>query len=158
MGDETGLPVVLLTGAPATGKSTLGRLLDGRLRAALLDQDVATKPLVDVVRGLVEVEDLDDRRLAGLTRAPATRCLPTWRSTTSRPVCRSCSLPPTPPCLVTEDASAGITAATRAGCHTLGVLTTYPRLDGDAVPDLSAVAVEPTSRGLDVSYQPLPAG
>jgi predicted kinase len=66
---ERGLPVVLLTGAPATGKSTLGRLLAGRLRAALLDQDVATKPLVRVVQGLVGLDDLDDQRLAGLTRA-----------------------------------------------------------------------------------------
>jgi predicted kinase len=64
-----GLPVVLLTGAPATGKSTLGRLLAGRLHAALLDQDVATEPLVDVVRRLVDVDDLDDPRLGGLTRA-----------------------------------------------------------------------------------------
>ncbi len=63
------LPVVLLTGAPGTGKSTLGRLLAGRLRAALLDQDVATKPLVDVVRRLVDIDDLDDHRLVGLTRA-----------------------------------------------------------------------------------------
>ncbi|GAA0805444.1 AAA family ATPase [Spirilliplanes yamanashiensis] len=63
------LPVVLLTGAPGTGKSTLGRLLAGRLGAALLDQDVATKPLVEVVQRLVDVDDLDDPRLGGLTRA-----------------------------------------------------------------------------------------
>jgi predicted kinase len=66
---EGGLPVVLLTGAPGTGKSTLGRLLAGRLQAALLDQDVATKPLVEVVQRLVEVDDLDDHRLGSLTRA-----------------------------------------------------------------------------------------
>jgi predicted kinase len=64
-----GLPAVLLTGAPATGKSTLGRLLAARLQAALLDQDVATQPLVDVVQGLLGVDDLDDPRLAGVTRA-----------------------------------------------------------------------------------------
>ena len=69
MGAGRGLPVVLLTGAPATGKSTLGRVLAGRLQAALLDQDVATKPLVDVVQRLVDVDDLDDPRLGGLTRA-----------------------------------------------------------------------------------------
>ena len=69
MTSERGLPVVLLTGAPGTGKSTLGRLLAGRLQAALLDQDVATKPLVDVVRRLVDLDDLDDPRLGGLTRA-----------------------------------------------------------------------------------------
>ncbi len=55
-------------------------------------------------------------------------------------------------CLAIEDAPAGITAATRAGCHTLGVLTTYPHLDGDTVPDLSAVAVHRTQHGLTVSY------
>jgi predicted kinase len=64
-----GLHVVLLTGAPGTGKSTLGRLVAGRLQAALLDQDVVTKPLVDVVRLLADLDDLDDPRLAGLTRA-----------------------------------------------------------------------------------------
>jgi predicted kinase len=64
-----GLPVVLLTGAPGTGKSTVGRLLTGRLQAALLDQDVATKPLVDVVQRLVAINDLDDPRLGTLTRA-----------------------------------------------------------------------------------------
>ena len=56
-------------------------------------------------------------------------------------------------CLAIEDAPAGITAATRAGCPTLGVLTTYPDLDGDTVPDLSAVAVQPTPRGLTISYE-----
>jgi predicted kinase len=66
---ETGLPVVLITGAPGTGKSTVGRLLAGRLQAALLDQDVATNPLVDVVQRLIGVDDLDDDRLGNLTRA-----------------------------------------------------------------------------------------
>jgi sugar-phosphatase len=55
-------------------------------------------------------------------------------------------------CLAIEDAPAGISAAARAGCHTLGVLTTYPCLDGDTVPDLSAVVVQPTLHGLTVSY------
>jgi predicted kinase len=63
-----GLPVVLITGAPATGKSTLGRLLARRLHAALIDQDVATGPLVDVIQQLVGITDLDDERLARLTR------------------------------------------------------------------------------------------
>ena len=44
-------------------------MLAGRLGAALLDQDVATQPLVEVVQGLVGLDDLDDQRLAGLTRA-----------------------------------------------------------------------------------------
>ena len=63
-----GVPAVVLAGAPATGKSTVGRLLAHRLRAALVDQDVATGPLVAVVQRLVGVDDLDDGRLAGLTR------------------------------------------------------------------------------------------
>lgn len=40
---------VLITGAPATGKSTVGRLVAGALGAALLDQDVVTGPLVDAI-------------------------------------------------------------------------------------------------------------
>ncbi|GAA0805415.1 HAD-IA family hydrolase [Spirilliplanes yamanashiensis] len=55
-------------------------------------------------------------------------------------------------CLAVEDAPAGIASATRAGCRTVGVLTTYPRLDGDTVPGLSALAVRHTPRGLTVSY------
>ncbi|GAA0277298.1 AAA family ATPase [Cryptosporangium japonicum] len=38
---------VLMTGAPATGKTTVGRLVAGALRAAILDQDVVTGPFVD---------------------------------------------------------------------------------------------------------------
>jgi predicted kinase len=59
----------VIAGAPATGKSTLGRCLAARLNAALIDQDVATTALVDVVRELVGVNDLDDVRLARLTRS-----------------------------------------------------------------------------------------
>ena len=55
-------------------------------------------------------------------------------------------------CLAVEDAPAGIASATRAGCRTVGVLTTYPHLDGDTVPDLSALAVRLTPGGLTVSY------
>jgi predicted kinase len=61
-------PAVLLTGWPAAGKSTVGRALARRLRAALVDQDTATAPLVAVVADLVGVADLDDQRLAGPTR------------------------------------------------------------------------------------------
>ena len=63
------LPVVLLTGPPASGKSTVGRALARHLRAALVDQDTATAPLTAVVAELVGVDDLDDIRLAGPTRA-----------------------------------------------------------------------------------------
>jgi len=61
-------PAVVVTGAPATGKSTLARALVRMLGGALLDQDVATGPLVEVISRLVDVDDLDDPALAGLTR------------------------------------------------------------------------------------------
>ena len=67
------LPAVLLSGAPASGKSTLSHLLARELRAAVIGQDVATAPLVDVVQRLIGVDDLDDPRLAGLTRAARYR-------------------------------------------------------------------------------------
>jgi predicted kinase len=67
------LPAVLLSGAPASGKTTLSHLLARELRAAVIGQDVATAPLVDVVQRLVGVDDLDDPRLAGLTREPRYR-------------------------------------------------------------------------------------
>lgn len=64
----TSPPVVLLSGPPASGKSTLSHLVGHELRAAVIDLDVATTPLVDVVQRLIGVDDLDDPRLAGLTR------------------------------------------------------------------------------------------
>jgi predicted kinase len=71
----SGLPAVLLSGAPASGKSTLARLIARQIRAAVIDQDVATGPLVSVVQRLIGVDDLDDPRLAGLTREPRYRVL-----------------------------------------------------------------------------------
>jgi predicted kinase len=47
----------------------VGRALARRLGAALVDQDTLTGPLVSVVADLVGVDDLDDDRLAGPTRA-----------------------------------------------------------------------------------------
>jgi predicted kinase len=67
------LPAVLLSGPPASGKSTLSHLVARELRAAVIGQDVATGPLVSVVQRLVGVDDLDDPRLAGLTREPRYR-------------------------------------------------------------------------------------
>jgi predicted kinase len=68
-GSDPRLPAVVLTGPPASGKTTVGRALARHLGAALLDQDTATAPLTAVVADLVGVHDLDDQRLAGTTRA-----------------------------------------------------------------------------------------
>lgn len=61
--------MILVTGAPATGKSTLAAALAARMTAALIDQDVATGALVEVIGSLIDVHDLDDPRLVALTRA-----------------------------------------------------------------------------------------
>ena len=61
---------VLIGGAPATGKSTLAEALAPRLRAAVLDLDVATGPLTQVVSDLLGRTDLSDPAVAALTRAP----------------------------------------------------------------------------------------
>src|SRR3954451_7608578 len=69
--DPTRAPsAILISGAPGTGKSTLAAALAPRLGAAVLDLDVATGPLTDVISGLVGATDLTDLRLAGLTRTP----------------------------------------------------------------------------------------
>ncbi|WP_418606224.1 AAA family ATPase [Georgenia sp. SUBG003] len=60
--------VVVLTGAPGSGKSSTARELARLLGAALLDQDSMTNPLVDIVGELIGVRDYDDVRLAGLVR------------------------------------------------------------------------------------------
>lgn len=67
---SSALPAVLVSGWPASGKSTVARALARRLGAALIDQDTATAPLVAVVADLVGTDDLDDPRLAGPTRGP----------------------------------------------------------------------------------------
>ena len=61
---------ILISGAPGTGKSTLAAALAPRLRAAVLDLDVATGPLTNVVSDLIGVSDLGDPRIARLTRGP----------------------------------------------------------------------------------------
>jgi predicted kinase len=60
---------LLISGPPASGKSTVAVAVAARLRAALLDQDVLTGALTEVVGNLVGTHDLDDPTLAGLTRA-----------------------------------------------------------------------------------------
>jgi len=63
-----GLAAILISGPPATGKSTLAMALAPHLDAAVLDLDTATAPLTRVVSELAGVHDLDDPVLAGLTR------------------------------------------------------------------------------------------
>jgi predicted kinase len=70
MDKEDARPAALLiAGPPASGKSLVGASLAGTLGAALIDLDVATEPLLGVIRSLVNVNDIDDPRLATLTRA-----------------------------------------------------------------------------------------
>lgn len=58
-----------MAGPPASGKTTVGASLAQALGATLIDQDVATGQLLSVVESLVHVDDIDDPRLAKLTRA-----------------------------------------------------------------------------------------
>ena len=70
MGTTDARPAALLiAGPPASGKTMVGASLARTLGAALIDLDVATEPLLSVIRSLVQVEDIDDPRLAALTRA-----------------------------------------------------------------------------------------
>jgi predicted kinase len=59
---------VLIAGPPASGKSTVAASLARTLGAAVIDQDVATGPLVNIIGSLIDVNDIDDPRLATLTR------------------------------------------------------------------------------------------
>jgi predicted kinase len=61
--------VLLIAGPPASGKSTVAASLAKRLGATLIDQDVATGPLLSVIGSLINIDDIDDPRLATLTRA-----------------------------------------------------------------------------------------
>jgi predicted kinase len=60
---------LLIAGPPASGKSTVGTSLARTLGATLIDLDIATEPLLSVIESLVNVDDIDDPRLATLTRA-----------------------------------------------------------------------------------------
>jgi predicted kinase len=59
---------ILVSGAPGSGKSTVGSLVAGRLGAALLDLDTATASLTAVVGDLHGHDDLDDPSFAEVTR------------------------------------------------------------------------------------------
>ena len=70
MGSTDGRPAALLiAGAPASGKSMVAASLAGALGATLIDLDVATEPLLSIIGSLINVDDIDDPRLATLTRA-----------------------------------------------------------------------------------------
>lgn len=74
--EETGRPLaVLVSGAPGSGKSTVGLLLARRLGAALLDLDTATASLSAVVSSLHGSADLDDPEVVRLTREPRYQTL-----------------------------------------------------------------------------------
>jgi predicted kinase len=62
------VPALLISGPPASGKSTLAVAVAARLRAALLDLDVLTEALTAVIAELVGTDDLDDPTLAARTR------------------------------------------------------------------------------------------
>ncbi|MFW2513326.1 AAA family ATPase [Demequina sp. SO4-13] len=66
---------LVMTGAPASGKSTTAAELARRMGAALLDQDSMTNPLVDVVAGVLGTSDYGDPQLAALTREARYACL-----------------------------------------------------------------------------------
>ncbi len=61
---------VVVTGPAGSGKTTLARTLATGLRAALLDLDTATAPLVALVAGLLGTDDLDAGALPRATRGP----------------------------------------------------------------------------------------
>jgi predicted kinase len=61
---------VFIGGAPATGKTTLAAALAPVLGAALLDLDIATGPLTNLVLELIGAHDLSEPRAAALTRGP----------------------------------------------------------------------------------------
>lgn len=59
---------VFVSGAPGSGKSTVGAILARRLGAALLDLDTATASLTAIIGDLHGTANLDDAKLARLTR------------------------------------------------------------------------------------------
>jgi predicted kinase len=63
-----GLPALVVTGPPASGKSTLAGALARHLGAVLLDLDVVTQPLTAVVAELLGTDNLDSAELTDATR------------------------------------------------------------------------------------------
>jgi predicted kinase len=68
-------PAVVVTGPPASGKSTVAAAVARHLGATLIDLDAVTEPLVDIIGSLINVDDLDDPRLAALTRDARYECI-----------------------------------------------------------------------------------
>lgn len=68
--------VVCIGGAGATGKSTVGRALARQLRAALIDQDVSTNPLMaEIARARGIALDFTNPLLTGTVRDARYQCL-----------------------------------------------------------------------------------
>jgi hypothetical protein len=68
--------VVAIGGVPGAGKSTLGRALAGAARAALLDLDTLTNPLMARLAAVTGAGDnLDDPSLRGAVRDARYTCL-----------------------------------------------------------------------------------
>jgi predicted kinase len=76
MSSEAPSPVLVVAGPAGSGKSTLGRSLAALLGAAVLDQDVATNPLMAQIAEIVGAgDDLDHPALRGPVRDARYRCL-----------------------------------------------------------------------------------
>lgn len=69
-------PVVVIGGAPGSGKSSIGKLLARSTGAALLDQDTVTNPLIAQIAALTGAgDDLDHLSLRGEVRTARYACL-----------------------------------------------------------------------------------
>ena len=73
---KSGRTVLVVAGPAGSGKSTLGRALAGTVGAVLLDQDIATNPLMAQLAALVGAgDDLDHPALRGPVRDARYQCL-----------------------------------------------------------------------------------